>query len=122
MSAVVIVVLLITMLIVAIAIKIDDSGPVLFKQKRISANNKGQVSYYVIWKYRSVKISTPHDVPTYLLENPEQYITRVSKFIRKNSLDELPQIFQDFAGERGIKETTKKNIGFSILVAVNLVS
>ena len=53
----------------------------------------------MMWKYRSMKISTPHDVPTHLLENPEQYITRVGKFIRKTSIDELPQIYQVFIGK-----------------------
>jgi O-antigen biosynthesis protein WbqP len=53
----------------------------------------------MIWKYRRMKMSTPHDIPTHLLENPEQYITRVGKFIRKTSLDELPQIYQVFTGK-----------------------
>ena len=67
-------------------------------------------------------MSTPHDVPTHLLENPKQYITRIGKFIRKTSLDEFPQIYQLFTGESGIIETTKKNIGFSRVVAVNSIS
>ena len=99
LSSIAIVVLAIPMLIIAIAIKIDDPGPVLFKQKRIGINKKGKVSYFIIWKYRSMKMSTPHDVPTHLLENPEQYITSVGKFIRKTSLDELPQIYQVFTGK-----------------------
>ena len=99
LSFLAIVVLAIPMLIVAIAIKIDDPGPVLFKQKRIGINKKGQVSYFMIWKFRSMKMSTPHDVPTHLLENPEQYITRVGRFIRKTSIDELPQIYQVFSGK-----------------------
>jgi O-antigen biosynthesis protein WbqP len=69
-----------------------------------------------------MKMCTPHDVPTHLLENPEQYITKIGKFIRKTSIDELPQIYQVFTGERGIIETTKKNIGFSRVVAVNSIS
>jgi O-antigen biosynthesis protein WbqP len=97
-SGVAIVVLAIPMLIVAIVIKIDDPGPVLFKQKRIGQNKNGEVTYFMIWKFRSMKMSTPHDTPTHLLENPEQYITRVGKFIRKTSIDELPQIYQVMAG------------------------
>ena len=99
LSGIAIVVLAVPMLIIAIAIKIDDPGPVLFKQKRIGMSKKGQITYFMIWKYRSMKMSTPHDIPTHLLENPEQYITRVGKFIRKTSLDELPQIYQVFTGK-----------------------
>ena len=98
LSSIAIVVLALPMLIVAIVIKIDDPGPVLFKQKRIAKNKNGEISYFMIWKYRSMKMSTPHDTPTHLLENPEQYITRVGKFIRKTSIDELPQIYQVFMG------------------------
>ena len=128
LSGVAIVMLAVPMAIVAIAIKIDDPGPVLFKQKRIGKNKNGQVTYFEILKFRSMKMSTPHDVPTHLLENPEQYITKIGKFIRKTSIDELPQIYQVFTGklscigERGIIETTKKNIGFSRVVAVNSIS
>ena len=60
-----------------------------------------------------MKMSTPHDTPTHLLENPEQYITKIGSFIPKTSLDELPQIYQVFIGERGIIETIKKNADFS---------
>ena len=99
LSAVGIVVLAIPMLIVAIAIKIDDPGPVLFKQRRVGQKKNGQITYFMIWKFRSMKMCTPHDTPTHLLENPEQYITRVGRFIRKTSLDELPQIYQVFTGK-----------------------
>ena len=99
LSGVGIIVLAIPMLIVAIAIKIDDPGPVLFKQRRVGQNKNGQTTYFMIWKFRSMKMCTPHDTPTHLLENPEQYITRVGKFIRKTSLDELPQIYQVFTGK-----------------------
>lgn len=98
-SGIAIVVLAIPMLIVAIGIKIDDPGPVLFKQKRIGKNKNGKVTYFMIWKYRSMKMSAPHDMPTHLLENSEQYITRIGKFIRKTSIDELPQIYQVFTGK-----------------------
>lgn len=93
------VVLAIPMLMIAVAIKIDDPGPVLFKQRRVGRKKNGEITYFMIWKFRSMKMSAPHDTPTHLLENPEQYITRVGKFIRKASLDELPQIYQVFAGQ-----------------------
>ena len=99
LSVIAILLLFIPMLIVAVAIKIDDPGPVLFKQKRIGKKKKGQITYFTIWKFRSMKMSTPHDTPTHLLENPDQYITRVGRFIRKTSLDELPQIYQVFLGK-----------------------
>ncbi len=87
------------MLLIAIAIKIDDPGPVFFKQKRVGKKKNGELTYFMIWKFRSMKMSTPHDTPTHLLENPQQYITRVGRFIRKTSLDELPQIYQVFTGK-----------------------
>ena len=98
LSGIAIIILIMPMLIIAVAIKIDDPGPVLFKQKRVGKKKNGQITYFMIWKFGSMKMSTPHDVPTHLLDNPEQYITRVGKFIRKMSLDELPQIYQVFTG------------------------
>jgi len=85
-------------LILAIAIKIDDPGPVFFKQKRVGLHK----THFNILKFRTMKMETPHDVPTHMLENPEQYITRVGKILRKTSLDELPQIFQIFTGKMSI--------------------
>lgn len=85
-------------LLVALAIKMDDPGPVFFRQKRVGLHK----SYFNILKFRTMKMSTPHDTPTHLLENPEQYITRVGKVLRKTSLDELPQIFQIFAGKMSV--------------------
>lgn len=79
--------------IIALAIVIDDPGPILFKQKRVGKKKNGKLTYFNILKFRSMKMSTPHDVPTHLLGDPEQYITRVGKFLRKTSLDELPQIW-----------------------------
>ena len=73
-------------------IVIDDPGPVLFKQKRIGKDKQ----YFALHKFRSMKTSTPHNVPTHMLENPEQYITKSGKFIRTHSLDELPQIWDIF--------------------------
>ena len=99
LSGIAIIVLALPMLAVALAIKIDDPGPVFFKQKRVGKNKNGKTTYFLIWKFRSMQMSTPHDVPTHLLEEPEQYITRVGKFIRKTSLDELPQIYQVFSGK-----------------------
>lgn len=98
-----IIVLIPVWIILAVAIKIDDPGPILFKQKRIARDNKdGTVKYFYILKYRSMKTSTPKDMPTHLLKNPEQYITRVGGFLRKTSLDELPQIFNIFLGQMAI--------------------
>ncbi len=85
-------------LIIAVAIVIDDPGSIFFKQKRVGKNKK----LFTILKFRSMKMSTPHDTPTHMLENPEQYITRVGKFLRKTSLDELPQIFNIFTGQMSI--------------------
>ncbi len=93
-----IVVLLPVYAAVAVAIKIDDPGPVLFRQKRVGIHK----SHFEIMKFRTMKMNTPKDTPTHLLENPEQYITRVGKVLRKTSLDELPQIFQIFTGEMSI--------------------
>ena len=102
LSSIAIIVLAIPMLIIAVAIKIDDPGPVLFKQLRVGKKKNGEITYFKIWKFRSMKMSTPHDIPTHLLENPEQYITRVGRFIRKTSLDELPQIYQVFSSKLSV--------------------
>lgn len=99
LSSIAIIVLAIPMLAIAIAIKIDDPGPVFFKQKRVGMKKNGKITYFMIWKFRSMKMSAPHDMPTHLLENPDQYITRVGRFIRKTSLDELPQIYQVFTSK-----------------------
>ena len=98
-SGVASIVLTFPMLIVAIAIKIDDPGPALFKQRRVGQKKNGELTYFMIYKFRSMKMCTPRDVPTHLLENPEQYITRLGKFMRRASIDELPQIFQVFTGK-----------------------
>lgn len=81
-------------LILIIAIKVDSKGPVLFRQKRVGINK----THFHMLKFRTMRIDTPKDMPTHLLENPEQYITRVGKFLRKTSLDELPQIVNILAG------------------------
>ena len=85
-------------LIIIIAIKIDDPGPVLFTQKRVGKNKQ----YFKLHKFRSMKMSTPHDVPTHMLDHPERYITKVGRFLRKSSLDELPQIWDIFIGNMAI--------------------
>lgn len=90
------------LLVLAIAIKVDDPGSVFFRQKRIAQDKNGKKQFFQIMKYRSMKMCTPHDTPTHLLGNPEQYITRIGKFLRKTSLDELPQIFNIFKGEMSI--------------------
>lgn len=89
-------------IILGIAIKVDDPGPIFFRQKRIAKDKNGEKQFFQIYKYRSMKMCTPHDTPTHLLENPEQYITRVGAFLRKTSLDELPQIFNIWKGEMSI--------------------
>ena len=101
-SGIAIILTALPMLIVAIAIKIDNPGPVFFTQKRVGKSKNGQITYFNIWKFRSMKTSTPSDTPTHLLLDPEQYITRVGRFIRKTSIDELPQIYQVFTGKLSI--------------------
>ena len=82
----------------SIAIKLDSPGPVLFRQKRVGQGK----SHFHILKFRTMRIDPPKDMPTHLLTNPEQYITRVGKFLRKTSLDELPQLFNILAGHMAI--------------------
>ena len=88
------IVLAIPMLIVAVIIKVDDPGPALFKQKRVGKNK----TYFWLYKFRTMKMNTP-DIPTHLLEHPEQYITRTGHFLRKYSIDELPQFYNAIRGE-----------------------
>ena len=85
-------------LILAVAIYIDDPGPILFTQKRLGKNKE----FFKLHKFRSMKMCTPHDKPTHMLENPEQYITRVGRFLREHSLDELPQIWDIFIGNMSV--------------------
>ena len=92
----------IPMLIVALLVKLDSPGPVLFCQKRIAKDKNGQMQFFKIFKFRTMKMSTSHDIPTHQLENPQQYITRLGNFLRKTSLDELPQIFNIFLGKMSI--------------------
>ena len=86
------------LILLCIAIKLDSPGPVLFKQKRVG---QGKRHFYIL-KFRTMRIDTPKDMPTHLLANPEQYITRVGKFLRKTSLDELPQLLNILKGDMAI--------------------
>ena len=98
LSGLAIIILSPVFLLLCIAIKVDSKGPILFAQKRIGIHK----TYFQIYKFRTMRIDTPKDMPTHLLTNPEQYITKVGKFLRKTSLDELPQIFNIFKGDMSI--------------------
>lgn len=98
LSVIGIILLIIPMGIIALIIKITDPGPVLFSQKRVGVNK----THFNLYKFRSMKMSTPKDCPTHLLENPEQYITSIGKVLRKSSLDELPQLFNILKGEMSV--------------------
>ena len=89
------IVLIPVFLILIVCIKLDSKGPILFKQRRIGLHKKE----FNILKFRTMKIDTPKDTPTHLLENPDMYITKVGKFLRKTSLDELPQIINIIKGD-----------------------
>lgn len=93
-----IVVLALPMIVFALIIKAEDPGPAFFKQKRIGIHK----TQFSLLKFRSMKMSTPHDMPTHMLENPEQYILRCGRWMRKMSIDELPQIFNIFTGKMSI--------------------
>jgi len=84
--------------LIIVAIKLDSKGPVFFKQKRVGIHK----SHFYILKFRTMRVDTPKDIPTHLLENPDQWITRVGRFLRKTSLDELPQIINILKGEMSI--------------------
>ena len=85
-------------LVIVIFIKLDSKGPILFKQKRIGRNKK----HFYILKFRTMRIDTPKDTPTHMLENPQQWITKVGKILRKTSLDEIPQIINILKGDMSI--------------------
>ena len=86
------------MLLIAIIIKADSKGPVLFKQKRVAKDKE----YFQILKFRTMYADVPKDVPTHLLADPDSKITKVGRFLRKSSLDELPQIWHTFVGEMSV--------------------
>jgi O-antigen biosynthesis protein WbqP len=80
------------------AIKVDSPGPALFRQKRVGIHK----TFFQIYKFRTMRIDTPKDMPTHMLKDPEQYITKVGRFLRKTSLDELPQIFNILKGDMAV--------------------
>ena len=86
------------LLILCIAIKVDSKGPIIFKQKRVGINK----SHFNILKFRTMKVDTPKEMPTHMLENPDFFITKVGKFLRKTSLDELPQLFNILKGDMAV--------------------
>lgn len=98
LSGLAIIVLSPLLLGIAVAIKIDSNGPVLFKQKRVGLNKE----HFMIFKFRSMKVDAPKDMPTHMLKDPSVMITKVGAFLRKTSLDELPQLFNIFKGEMAI--------------------
>ena len=85
-------------LVLILAIKTTSPGPIFFKQKRVGIHK----THFQILKFRSMRIDTPKDIPTHMLENPDQYITSVGKFMRKTSLDELPQLFNIVKGDMAV--------------------
>lgn len=85
-------------LIIMIAMKLDSRGPIFFRQKRVG---KGKTHFHIL-KFRSMRVDTPRDMPTHMLQNPDQYITRMGKFMRKTSLDELPQLFNILVGHMSL--------------------
>lgn len=86
------------LLIIAVIIKVTSPGPILFRQERVGKNNK----HFWIMKFRTMRIDTPKDCPTHLLENPDQYITKIGHILRKTSLDELPQLWNIFIGDMAV--------------------
>ncbi len=92
------IVLAVPMLIVALLIKKEDPGAAFFVQKRVGLHKK----HFNLYKFRSMRLDTPHDMPTHLLQNPEQYILKVGGFIRKTSIDEIPQLWNIFKGDMSI--------------------
>lgn len=85
-------------LLIMVAIKLDSKGPILFKQKRFGIHK----SHFNILKFRTMRVDTPNDVPTHQLQDPDLYITKVGKYLRKTSLDELPQIINILIGQMSI--------------------
>lgn len=98
LSSVGIVVLALPMVVFALIIRIEDSGPAIFRQKRVGIHK----TYFSVLKFRSMKMSTPHDMPTHMLENPDQYLLKCGRWMRKMSIDELPQLFNIFTGKMSI--------------------
>ena len=97
-SLLAVIILSIPILVIALAIKCDSKGPIFFKQKRIGIHKR----HFTILKFRTMRTDTPHDAPTHELSNPKKWITKVGSFLRKTSLDEIPQIFNIFVGHMSI--------------------
>lgn len=102
LSGLAMVALFFPMVFLSVLIVLDDPGPVFFSQRRVGRKRHGAVTHFQLIKFRSMKMSTPRDMPTHLLEDPDQYITRVGKFLRKSSLDELPQLWNILVGQMSI--------------------
>lgn len=98
LSAMALVILSPLFIVIIVAVKISSNGPVLFKQKRVGIHKK----YFYILKFRTMRIDAPKDMPTHLLNDPAKYITPIGKFLRKTSLDELPQIINIIKGDMSI--------------------
>lgn len=98
LSSVGIMVLALPMVVFALIIRIEDPGPAIFRQKRVGIHK----TYFSVLKFRSMKMSTPHDMPTHMLENPDQYLLKCGRWMRKMSIDELPQLFNIFTGKMSI--------------------
>lgn len=98
LSLIAIIILFIPGVIISICIKVESKGPVFFKQKRVGKNKK----YFMIYKFRTMRTDTPKDMPTHMLNNPDLYITKVGRILRKTSLDELPQIINIIKGDMSI--------------------
>ncbi len=112
LSTIGIIVLAVPMLIIAIMVKIDSPGPVLFKQRRIGLHKKE----FILLKFRSMPVSAPNNVATHQLDVEAIHMSKFQKTIRKLSIDELPQLYNIWVGERGIIETTEKSIDFTRVV------
>lgn len=98
LSIIGLIILLPLLLLISIIIKFTSKGPILFKQKRIGKNKK----HFMIYKFRTMRVDTPKDMPTHMLNNPDEYITKIGKVLRKTSLDELPQIINIIKGDMSI--------------------
>ncbi len=98
LSAIGIIVLALPMLVIALLVKISSPGPAIFKQKRVAIHK----TYFNLFKFRTMRTDTPHDMPTHLLTDPQQHITKIGRFLRKTSLDELPQLFNIVSGKMSI--------------------
>lgn len=102
LAGVALVVLALPMLLIGVAVKLDDPGPALFRQRRVGQTRDRQITYFEMWKFRSMKQDAPHDVPTHLLARPDDCMTRLGRWLRRTSLDELPQLVQVLTGRMSL--------------------